>query len=501
MAKKNLRHRINGGEARIGSALAIAAMSIFALGAGASGSTAQASIAPEKMAGEGRTYRIPAGSMANALNTFADMNGLQLLYDAGVTERLQTSGLSGQYSVKEGLDRLLSGTRLSYRIASKHRTVSIVLAQNDIETQSDASGAIALPTVEVEANKEDGNGEGPGNSVGGAGLGGRFTGYTVDLETPAVAGKSDIPILQTPGSIQVVPRQLMDDQQAISVQDAIVGNVSGVQPSSDAFYNGFIIRGFDNSNVYRNDLRLGFSSNLETANLQSIEVLKGPAAMLFGRLEPGGIVNLVVKRPLDVPYYSIEEQTGSWGLTRTTIDATGPLTDDKNWLYRINLDYTHTNSFRNFVFDQNVFVAPTLTYHPIEQFRFNVDARISELYFRGGRRFRHPGVWQPARGYPDQPLPSGPRSHRRESQPPNPKVHRLRLDVRHQSKLEPDQSFRLREYFQCAKNYGLLRGRRDGQLPGHRVQSVPVRGRTTLPLRRKLQSNHPVYQSRPEGQI
>ena len=69
------------------------------------------------------------------------------------------------------------------------------------------------------------------------------------------------------------------------------------------------------------------TSNLETANLQSIEVLKGPAALLFGRLEPGGIVNLVVKRPLDVPYFSVQEQAGSWGLTRTTIDATGPLTD------------------------------------------------------------------------------------------------------------------------------------------------------------------------------
>ncbi len=73
--------------------------------------------------------------------------------------------------------------------------------------------------------------------------------------------------------------------------------------------------------------------------------------MHFGRLEPGGIVNLVVKRPLEAPYYSIQEQTGSWGLTRTTVDATGPLTADKTWLYRINLDYTHTNSFRDFVWN------------------------------------------------------------------------------------------------------------------------------------------------------
>ena len=67
---------------------------------------------------------------------------------------------------------------------------------------------IALPPVEVVAAPE---GEGPGSSQGGAGLGGRFTGYTVDLSTPAEATKDNIPILQTPANIQVVPRQVMDD--------------------------------------------------------------------------------------------------------------------------------------------------------------------------------------------------------------------------------------------------------------------------------------------------
>ncbi|MGI8568534.1 MAG: TonB-dependent siderophore receptor [Methylocella sp.] len=226
--------------------------------------------------------------------------------------------------------------------------VSLGLAQTADQPPAEG-GAIALPTVEVTAEESSGT----GSSTAGAGLGGRFTGYTVDLETPAVAGKDNTPILQAPFSIQVVPREVLDDQQAISVIDAVTYNVSSVQPGADNFYDGFTIRGFDvRASTYRNDLRDPFITHLETANLQSIEVLKGPAAMLFGRLEPGGIVNLVVKRPLDVPYYSIQEQAGSFGLTRTTVDATGPLTDDKTWLYRLNLDYSHTNSFRNFVTNQ-----------------------------------------------------------------------------------------------------------------------------------------------------
>ncbi|HTO66750.1 MAG TPA: TonB-dependent receptor plug domain-containing protein, partial [Bradyrhizobium sp.] len=174
------------------------------------------------------------------------------------------------------------------------------------------------------------------------------------------------PILQTPANVQVVPRQVMDDHQDISVRDAVVGYVSSVQPpsttpSSNNFYDGFNIRGFDNANVYRNDLRLFEITGIETANLQSIEILKGPAAMLFGRLEPGGIINLVPKRPLDVPYASIQEQFGSWGLTRTTIDSTAPLTPDKTWLYRVNLDYTRADSFTDFVNNKNFFIAPTVT--------------------------------------------------------------------------------------------------------------------------------------------
>nr|WP_244532375.1 TonB-dependent siderophore receptor [Methylocapsa palsarum] len=167
----------------------------------------------------------------------------------------------------------------------------------------------------------------------------------------------------------------------MSVSDAIVGNVSSVQFASDPFYERFTIRGFDASSNFQNNLAMPTLVHIETANLQSIEVLKGPAAMLFGRLEPGGIVNLVVKRPLETPYFSVQEQAGSWGLTQTTVDATGPLTADKTWLYRINLDYDRADSFRDFVKTQDFFAAPTITYHPIEQFKFNLDLQYQNRIF------------------------------------------------------------------------------------------------------------------------
>ncbi len=231
----------------------------------------------------------------------------------------------------------------------------------------DSPGSVSLPTIDVE--------------TAGGGLGGRFTGYSTDLKKPAASAKTDTPILQTPFNILVVPREVIDDQQDISVTDAVVGNVSGVQAGKDTLSVSYIIRGLDTYNIFRNELRLAFPNYLETANLQAIEVLKGPAAMLFGRSEPGGIVNLVVKRPLTIPYFSIQEQAGSFGLTRTTMDTTGPLTEDGTWLYRFNAAYLHSDSFRDFRTDQNIFVAPTITYHPIEQFRFNLDAQYQNAIF------------------------------------------------------------------------------------------------------------------------
>jgi iron complex outermembrane recepter protein len=248
------------------------------------------------------------------------------------------------------------------------------------ERHAVARTAAARPTEQPRPQTEI------GSSQAGAGLGGRITGYTVDFASPAVATKDGVPLLQAPVNVQVVSRQVMDDHQDISVRDAVVGYVSSVQPpsttpSSNNFYDGFNVCGFDNANIYRNDLRLFEITGIPTANLQSIEILKGSAAMESGRLEPGGIINLVPKRPLDIPYASLQEQFGSWGLSRTTLDTTGPVTPDKTWLYRINLDYTNTGSFIDFVDTKSFFVAPTVTWRPTDQFRFNVDFEYQKSSF------------------------------------------------------------------------------------------------------------------------
>jgi iron complex outermembrane receptor protein len=360
-----MRRRTKHGERNMGATITIATLTVASLVSGASDSPARASISAEQRAGIVRSYQIPAGSMSKALNAVAGQNGLLLLYDAGLTESLRTPGLSGTFSTQEALDRLLAGTRLSYRFSADGETVSILLAQADTGVRNDA-GAEALPPIDVGAQASEardrrraGAPQGPGD---------RFTGYNATSGSTAL--RTDTPLLRTPVSMRIVPRQTMDDQQAISVTDAIVGNSSGVQPNI-YYWDSYKVRGFA-IHPFWNGLYQHWANYIDTANVQSIEVVKGPAAVMYGRIDPGGFVSVLTKRPLETPYYSIQEQIGSWGLTRTTVDATGPLTADKTLLYRFNGEYFRKDSFIDFLNDRQHFLAPTLSWRPNEQFRANV---------------------------------------------------------------------------------------------------------------------------------
>lgn len=187
-------------------------------------------------------------------------------------------------------------------------------------------------------------------------------GYRVPSATTAT--KTDTPLRDIPQSIQVVPRQVIQDQQVTRVGDA-ARNVSGVTVLQG--YGGstdnYTIRGLTTSSNLRNGFRDdGFLTFTDPATIERIEVLKGPASVLYGQFEPGGVVNYVTKKPLSNPFYAAELQIGGYNFYRPSIDLSGPLTPDKSALYRLNLAYENAGSFRDFV-DNEVFVAaPVFTF-------------------------------------------------------------------------------------------------------------------------------------------
>jgi iron complex outermembrane recepter protein len=212
--------------------------------------------------------------------------------------------------------------------------------------------------------------------------GDRYTGYDAQM---AVAAKIDAPIMQTPISVKVVTREQLDDQPHFNVNETLATNVSSVALlSSDcSSVQNTLIRGFPTGSnqiaqVYRNGLLDPNEFCPSTANIQAVEVVKGPASVLYGRSEPGGLIDFVTKQPLETPYYSITEHAGGFGTTRTIVDATGPLTADKVWLYRVNAEIARDGSFIDYVWSQRNFGSGVLTYHPIEQFKANLRAEYQD---------------------------------------------------------------------------------------------------------------------------
>ncbi|MEH2180224.1 TonB-dependent siderophore receptor [Nostoc sp.] len=193
---------------------------------------------------------------------------------------------------------------------------------------------------------------------------GEQDGYSVPNATTAT--RTDTPLRDIPQSIQVVPQQVLKDQQVIRLDEAL-RNVSGVQGGETAFAApSFTIRGFANAPVLRDGFKQyqQFDSDIpDVSNLEHIEVLKGPTSILYGQIEPGGLINLVTKQPLSQPFYEVGLQAGNYNLVRPTIDFSGPLNADKTLLYRLNATYQRIDSFLNYDTNfERVFVAPTLTW-------------------------------------------------------------------------------------------------------------------------------------------
>ena len=199
------------------------------------------------------------------------------------------------------------------------------------------------------------------------GVTGEQEGYFVPESRAAT--RTDTPLRDIPNSIQVIPRQIIEDQQPIELGE-VLRNAAGVTnvPNNASRGLSVTIRGFDGAPILRNGFLLldSFASDTaepEIANLEQVEVLRGPASVLYGQVEPGGIVNLVTKRPLSEPYYNLQLQGGSQGFISPIIDVSGPLTEDGRVLYRLNALYRHEENFRDF--DNNFerfFIAPTVTW-------------------------------------------------------------------------------------------------------------------------------------------
>jgi iron complex outermembrane recepter protein len=183
-----------------------------------------------------------------------------------------------------------------------------------------------------------------------------------------------------PQAISTVTKELIADRQAFQLADA-VRVVSGVTPSS--FYNQYAIRGISQNEEGQiiNGMRTRQYYFIQplTANIERVEVLKGPASASFSSVDPGGSINLVTKKPLAVDRKEVSVSAGSFSTIRSTLDFTGPFNKEKTLLYRVNGAYQQARSFRDLVQNNALLISPSFSYIPNQKTALNAELIYSDM--------------------------------------------------------------------------------------------------------------------------
>lgn len=182
----------------------------------------------------------------------------------------------------------------------------------------------------------------------------------------STATGTDTPLRDIPLSIQVIPEQVLEDRDVVELGEALETAASVVSSGgrgTSAFGPGFIIRGFDaRGGIFRDGVRTSTLAPLSTSDIERVEILRGPASILFGQGEPGGIINLVPKRPLSDPFYELSLDAGSYNTFGGDLDLSGPVTEDRTVRYRLNLSYETYDSFRDIVNGERFLISPIVTW-------------------------------------------------------------------------------------------------------------------------------------------
>lgn len=312
---------------------------------------------------------LTAGQLDDVLSRFAQQAGITLTFNPTLVSDLQSSGLQGRYTVADALQRLLAGTGL---IARRTDTGYVILPAGD-------DTGYQLNPITIEADTLSGVGP-----VGG---------YTANASRSA--SKTDTPLVETAHSVSVISADLIADRKATNVQDAVaytagvrVGE-SGLDPRFDQIQ----IRGFAATTTadFLDGLRqpnTGWLSyyGTEPYNLERIDVLKGPASVLYGQINPGGMVNRISKRPTGEDRHELELQGGSHNHWQGQFDSNGTLDQGGELQYRLVGVVRDAETEIEQVDNDTVFLAPSLRWQLGQRTHLTLLSQYQERLTSGSPR-------------------------------------------------------------------------------------------------------------------
>lgn len=357
-----------------------------------------------------RQFDIPPGSLDQALSQFGRKAGVLISVNAELTQHRLSAGVKGNYTVAEALRVLLAGTGLQ-ATQNADNSAYTLKALPVTEQQQGQKTPDALPEVKVSDSSFKETAVSP------------VKGYVASRS--ASASKTDTPILETPQSISVITSEELTTRSVQTLTDA-VGYTPGVRVGAfgyDPRFDSFSIRGFDvtYTGIYRDGLRQ-LSSNFsiykeEPYSAERIEIAKGPSSVLYGQSGPGGVVNIVSKRPSFDSKNEVQLQTGNYDRKQAQFDFTGALNDDRTLAYRLTGLYRDSDSPIKGASDDRTFIAPAFTWKPndnttltvLTQYQksrtvgnaayFNQDSRVVKNLPSGDPRFQNFDQEQYQAGY------------------------------------------------------------------------------------------------------
>jgi iron complex outermembrane receptor protein len=293
-----------------------------------------------------RSFNIAPGPLQPALNRLAELTGLQILYDPTLLQGRVTRGLAGAMSPQKALAELLANTDITFNFTADD-AVALFRKSNPPSLSSTNTFERSMQPRTITISTD------------------RTFDSTYISKAGMTATKVDESSLTVPLTSESLPQAVLRDLQVNRLEDALEYiSAAEVAPNGQSAL-GFQLRGFPTYQYYLDGVRvspdLHHDGFRDLANIDRIEVVKGPASLLYGRTEPGGAINIITKQPLAESHVSLAQQSGSFDHQRTEIDAGGPLTTTDALLYRFNAAYEDQHSFRDVIGSHRIFLAPVVT--------------------------------------------------------------------------------------------------------------------------------------------
>ncbi|WP_110953744.1 TonB-dependent siderophore receptor [Anaerosinus massiliensis] len=219
-----------------------------------------------------------------------------------------------------------------------------------------------------------------------------------------IGTKTDTPLSETAQSISVITREQMDNRGVTDFTEALAytpGITSAVYSGESNTYS-MNIRGFAYDGAYNNGSgRLGsyYGSNFDMYSLERVEVLRGPASILYGAGSPGGIINNVSKRPTKEPLRELHLQSGSNKQFNGALDLSGPASDDGKLLFRLTALKSDEDLYIDSSTKKHSFIAPALTWQPTEDTSLTVLSYFQQDDSRGATEEHYKRVYLPGSSF------------------------------------------------------------------------------------------------------